>query len=68
MSSTFIIRAASKPRKDLSKDKSFYVDEDDGYWCVFGDNSGHAYSSHESESEAKSALKKRQKDFEDSKK
>jgi hypothetical protein len=33
-------------REALKVDKSFYADEDNECWYVFGDNSGFAYSEH----------------------
>lgn len=38
-------------------DKSFYVefDEESGLYCVFGDNSGFAYSGHSTYEQAKEA-------------
>lgn len=44
-------------REALKQDKSFYADEEDGYWYVFGDNSGFAYSSHGTKEEATVAAK-----------
>lgn len=43
-------------REAIQIDTSFYVEEDQGLWCVFGDNSGFAYSTHLSRSEALEAL------------
>lgn len=42
----------------LKVDRSFYIEMDDDteMWCVFGDNSGFAYSAHMSEGAAQQWL------------
>ena len=44
-------------RNNRSEDTSFYADYDNetGLWCVFGDNTGFAYSSHADEGAAVAA-------------
>lgn len=46
----------------LKKDKYFYVDEEDGDWFVFGEDSGFSYGTFSSESQAEKYLKKLNKD------
>ena len=62
--SKFIVRAA-KAKPDKSSDKSFYaeLDEDSGLYCVFGDNSGFAYSTYSSIEEAKEAAAKKNQEL-----
>lgn len=41
----------------VKMDKSFYVDNEDGDWIVFGDNSGFAYASFSNKQEAQEEAK-----------
>jgi len=46
---------AMNAKEAIKKDKSVYVEEEDGDWCVFGDNSGFCYEKCSNKTEATKA-------------
>jgi hypothetical protein len=46
----------------MNEDLYVDLDDDTGFWCVFGENSGHAYSSWTSEADAQDDLEARMDD------